>query len=151
MSTKIKTMGICAIVIGAVFVFLGFKANAEREALAKSGISVPGVITSAKIDRGSKNKKRHHLMVTWNAGETAHNDQRFLVKKAFFDSKVHDGTEVKMPDVTVRYVPGQEADAIIVGGSSDFVGMEYLGYIVAFIGVVICWFSFRKRAPAPAQ
>lgn len=148
MSVKIKTLGICALLAGALFVFLGYEAKAEWEKMEKEGISVPAQITSAKINRTSKGKKRHYLYVTWKSESATHADQHFLVKKEFFESKVQGENVVKAPDVTVKYVKGSEADAIIVGGSTDFGGMEWLGYIVGLVGVYITWKAFRPR-PAP--
>lgn len=150
MSVKIKTLGICALLAGVLFIFLGFQAKAESEKMEKEGISVPAQITSAKINRTSKGKKRHYVYVTWKSETATHADHHFLVNKKFFESKVEGETVVKDSEVTIRYVKGDEADAVIVGGSTDLGGMEWLGYIVTLVGAFITWKAFRPRPVPPA-
>ena len=135
MSIKLKTLSICGVLAGALFIYLGLSAEKEAALLAEQGVSVPGKIVEADITRGRKNKKTYRLSVNWQeANGTDHPGQRFLVKKAFFQEKVAGETAIKSADVTVRYLNGHTADAIIVGGSSDFTGMQYLGYVLALIG-----------------
>ena len=41
--------------------------------------------------------------------------------------------------MTVRAVPGQPDRATLVGTSSDFHGMEWLGYLLVVVGAFGCW------------
>jgi hypothetical protein len=135
MSLKVKILGIVALVIGALFTFLGLQ--------TKSKI---GQITRVSVERGNKGKKRYYMYVTWASEGTTHNDQRFPVTQTFFQSKVENDTTVKSPEVTVRYLKGPEAESHLVGGWSNFRGMEYLGYIVILVGIVVTWKAFKPRA-----
>lgn len=150
MNTRGKAFGICLLAMGALFIFLGFQAKMAQQRMDTEGISVPGKVQSAKINRTSKGKKLHYLYVTWEADGTAHTNLPYQVKEAFYETKVKGDGVVFVPDVTVRYVKGDEDDAIIVGGAKDLGGMEWLGYIVTLIGLYVTWKAFRPRPAPPA-
>lgn len=145
MGLRGKTLSIVAVVAGALFAFLGLQAKADKKTMDEQGISVPGTITSAEVQRTSKKKKRHIIRVNWGEGAMRKENDLFPVTKSFFQSRVQGESTVTSPEVTVKYLPGQPDSAIIEGGSSNFLGMEWLGGIVGAAGIVGCWRGFLAR------
>lgn len=145
MSVKLKTMSVCALFASALFVFLGLQAEQQAKELEEKGVSMPGKIKQAEIRRGSRNRRRYILHATWGEGADRQPDHFFVVTKAFFDARVKDGTHVISPDITVRMIPGNLDSAIIVGGSTNFGGMEWLGGIIGLAGLVGIYFGFIAK------
>lgn len=150
MKKQIKTLSLCALAMGILFAVLGLNASSQRKNLEVNGVSAPGKIVHAEVQPGSKGKKRYVIHVDWTQGENKHVAQRFVVKKAFFDTKVEDRSQVVVPDVTVRYLPDKPGSEVIDGGSGDFSGMEWLGLIVGLLGLFGTWKSFFAK-PAAAR
>lgn len=149
MNLQMRILSVMALIMGAVFLFLGLQAKSRSKALERDGVSTQGVITKAETGTGSKGKKKYFLRITWGEGADRQVDQRFEVKKEFFLSKVEGDSVVKSPDVIIRHLPGNPKTAVIEGGSSSFAGMEYLGYVVLALGLWGIWRGFLiRRAPA---
>lgn len=149
---QMKTLSVMALLIGALFLFLGLQAKSKRKVLERDGVSAQGVITRAETGTASKGKKKYFLRVTWGEGADRQIDQRFEVTKDFFLSKIEGDSAVKSPDVMIRHLPGNPKTAVIEGGSSSFAGMEYLGYGVLALGLWGIWRGFFiRRGPVPAQ
>lgn len=145
MTTHLKTLSICGVVAGLVFGFLGLNARNSRRELAEKGSSTPGVISAAKIQSGAKNKKLYYLYVTWGEGAGRQTDQAFKVTKSFFHQKANQQTAVVFPDVAIQSLPGDPTSAIIVGGSSDLGGMEWLGLAVGLAGAWGTYKGFLRK------
>ncbi len=47
--------------------------------------------------------------------------------------------------MAVVCLPGDPSSAIIEGGSTDFAGMEWLGYVVGAISLVWAYYAFVLR------
>lgn len=148
MNIKLKTLSLCAVVAGILFVFLGLQAKSAKQQMDSQGVSVPGTIVKAETQVGSKGKKRYVLLVDWAEGAVRHNAQKFVVKKDFFQTRVRGDMTISAPEITIRSLPGKVDSAIIVGGSSDFGGMEWLGAIVGLLGLWGTWKAFFARRSA---
>lgn len=135
---------LCLLGMAAVFLTLGFGAKRHAVQLEREGISAPGVISQAEVQTGSKGKKRYLLRVNW-AGAPGQQPQPFVVTKDFFLARVREDGVVSDPNVTLRHLPGRETDAILVGGSSDFGGMEYLGFALLGLGGFVGIRTLLKR------
>lgn len=73
MRTKIQVQllifGIVAVVVGLLFVILGLRSKSKSDELQARGVSQSAKITGATVEKGSKNKKRYILTVSWGAPE----------------------------------------------------------------------------------
>ena len=147
MNTQMKTLGICVVMVGLIFITLGLYSKNQNEHLLRAGISEPGTISDARLEAGSKNKKRPILVVKWGRGSEERTDD-FEVKKSFYETKVQGRGTLVNTDVTVRHIPGRPNTAIIEGGSTDFSGMQWLGYAVSLGGVCLTYRAFRKGVPS---
>lgn len=136
---------LCLLGMAAIFLFLGFGAKRHAARLEAEGISVPGVISQAEVQTGSKGKKRYVIRVTWGEGAAKREGQPFVVTRAFFSGRVSEDGAVSDPNVTLRHLPGGEENAILVGGSSDLGGMEYLGFAFTGIGGFVAIRTLLRR------
>jgi hypothetical protein len=147
---------ICILLMGLLFSVIGLHAQQERQKLERSGISASGQVISGKLSSGSKGKKNYHLRVRWSE-DGAFREQLFPVKRDFFAQHVvgsgHSETDNKVtaPEVSVRTIPGQPEEAIIVGGSSDHFGMQYLGYPLVALGLFLLYRVLRRKARPAAR
>jgi hypothetical protein len=136
---------LCLLGMAAVFLALGFTAKRQAARLEAEGVSVPGVISQAELQTGSKGKKRHILRVTWGEGGAKREGQPFVVTRAFFSERVREDGAVSDPNVTLRHLPGGQENAILVGGTSDLGGMEYLGFAFAGLGGFVAIRTLLRR------
>jgi len=150
MNAQIKTVGICVIVAGLIFTVLGLNAKKKADHLRDQGVSSPGMITSSRVELGSKGKKRHILTVKWG-GEAAPQTESFQVRKKYFETKVDGNDQLVATDVVIRYIPGQPGTAIIEGGTIDYSGMQWLGYMTLFGGIITSYKAFKPRSRPPAS
>lgn len=127
--------------MAALFITLGLGAKAKAQELKEKGRTVNGTVIGHEIQHGSKNKKTYYLKVTWSeeGSATPRVGDRFTVKKAYYEA--HMGTN---SGVSVRYIPGKKDSAVLEGGSTNFGGMEWLGYVIGAVSVTGAFFSFRK-------
>ncbi len=142
------TLALCAIVGGFVFIALGLHSKLRRQEMEQHGVSFPGSILEAKVDsRGDANDtKRYLLRVSWNEGGAGPLEKYFEVQRDYYElhAPVVDGGPP--PPVTVRAIPGHPDRATLLGTSSDFYGMDWLGYLLVAAGVFGCWRIARRMS-----
>lgn len=126
---------LCLFGMAILFLLFGFSAKKKAARFEAEGQSFAGTITRTEIQSGSKGKKRYVVWVTWGEGAQVQTDDSFVVTKQFFSGKVADDGAVADPSVTIRSLPGDPDSAVLVGGTSDLGGMEWLGLIVGVIGL----------------
>ena len=148
MGIQAKTMSLCGLCAAGVFVFLGLSAKNYNQQLEANGLSFPGTITRVEVQSGSKGKKRYVIDVAWGEGQGRREGDKFVVTKSFFESKVGVDSAILSPEVTIRHLPGAPDSAIILGGTSDLGGMEWLGGIIGIVSLIGTFLSFRPR-PTP--
>jgi hypothetical protein len=140
------TLALCAIFGGLIFIALGLHSNLRRQEMEQRGVSFPGTILEEKVDsRGDANDtKRYLLRVSWNEGGAAPLDKYFEVQRDYYELRAQVVDGGPKPPVIVRAIPGQPDRATLVGTSSDFHGMEWLGYLLVAAGVFGCWRMARR-------
>lgn len=126
---------LCLFGMAILFLLFGFGAKKKAARFEAEGQSFAGTITRTEIQSGSKGKKRYVVWVTWGEGAQVRTDDSFVVTKQFFQGKVGADGVVADPAVTIRALPGDPDSAILVGGTSDLGGMEWLGLLVGVIGI----------------
>ena len=142
---KLKSISYCAVFIGVVFVVLGLFAQRNSKELDEKGVSMPGKITQAEVRRNGKHVKQYILHEAWGEGAERQADSTFNVAEQFFESKVEGETKVVSPDVTVRMIPGDRGSAILVDGTQSFDGLEPVGVVVGFLGLLGLGLVFLLR------
>ncbi len=135
---------LCILGMGVTFIALGFNAKRNAARLASEGVSQAGTITRAEVQTGSKGKKRYLVRVNWGEGDQTRTDDPFSVTKTFYLSRVGEGGVVADPSVILRFFPGDPESAVLVGGTSDLGGMEWLGYFVAALGAFFLIRTYRR-------
>ena len=135
---------LCILGMGVTFIGLGLNAKRSATRLASEGVSHAGTITRAEVQKGSKGKKRYLVRVNWGEGDQTRTDDPFSVTKTFYLSRVGEGGVVADPSVTLRCFPGDPDSAVLVGGSSDLGGMEWLGDLVAATGGFLMIRTYRR-------
>lgn len=135
---------LCILGMGVTFIGLGLNAKSSAARLEAEGVSYAGTITRAEVQSGSKGKKRYLVRVNWGEGDQTRTDDPFVVTKSFFLSRVGEDDGVTDPSVTLRCFPGNPDSAVLVGGSSDLGGMEWLGYFVAALGGFLLIRTYRR-------
>lgn len=139
---------LCILGMGVIFIGLGFSAKRSASRLEAEGITHTGTITKAEVQKGSKGKKRYLVRVTWGEGDLAKTDDPFVVTKTFFLSRASEDGVVSDSAVTLRSLPGDPGSTILVGGTSDLSGIEWLGYFVGSFGAFMLIRALRRRSPA---
>lgn len=155
MSTKVrnqlKTFGIIVVLIGVVFAGLGLNAKHKEDDLRIRGVSDPGKIIAAAVESGAKGKKRYILTVTWGQA-AAQQTQKFAVTRPYYERKVEGQNHVVTPDTTIRHIPGEAGTAVIEGSHYAFAGVQWVGYVIAVIGLIMAYKGFRgPTAPPTAE
>jgi hypothetical protein len=146
-SKNLTTFSLCAIAGGILFLWLGLAAKRSRAIMAEQGISVPGTVTGGHINNGSKGKRNYYLEVRWSANQGHLANESFKVTNPFYSAHVNVDKSVRVSEVELRYLPDHPETAIVVGGTSDNGGMEWLGGILALLGGFgICRRFLRKAA-----
>ena len=140
--------GLCVLGMGVTFIGLGFAAKQSAARLEAEGVTHTGTITKAEVQSGAKGKKRYLVRVTWGEGDQAKADDPFVVTKTFFLSRASEDGVIADPAVTLRSLPGDPDSTILVGGTSDLRGMEWLGYFVGALGAFMLIRTLRRRSPA---
>lgn len=130
--------------MAAIFVGLGFNAKRSNAKLESEGVSVEGKITKAEVQRDSKGRKRYIIRVTCSEGTLQKENAPYAVTPLFYDHHVAPNGTIADPTVTLQYFPNAPESAVIVGGTSDLAGMEWMGAFFAFIGVIFLIRTRRK-------
>jgi hypothetical protein len=140
------TLVLCVIVGGLVFVALGLHSRLRRQEMEQRGVSFPGTILEAKVDRrgDANDTKRYLLRVSWNEGGAAPLEKYFEVQREYFELHTQVAAGEPPPPVTVRAIPGRPDRATLAGTSSDFYGMDWLGYLLVAAGAFGCWRIARR-------
>ena len=151
-SKNLKALSLCAIAGGSLFIWLGLAAKRSRALITEQGISVPGTVTGGHIKDGSKGKRNYYLEVRWSASPGHLANESFKVTNSFYIAHVSVDKSVRVPEVELRYLPDRPQTAIVVGGTSDDGGMEWLGSILVLLGGFGVYRLFlRKPASNAAQ
>jgi hypothetical protein len=80
--------------------------------------------------------------VSWNERGAPPLEKYFEAQRDYYElyGQVADGG----PQPPVTAIPGQPDRATLLGTSSDFYGMEWLGYLLVAAGVFGCWRISRR-------
>lgn len=140
-SVKYKIIAAVALLYGLFLASEGWGVSKHRAALEKEGVTVPGVIESARIrttESGRRRTTEYLLTVSFKTPAGARKSE-FDVTIPFFESKTsgqRPAVTVTNPNAEVRYLEADPETAMIVGGSVD--GSYKLQYGLIVTGIGLC-------------
>lgn len=133
-------------------VWLAFDAWSDQELRARleqSGVVTTGVIESAEVHSGRRNRKTNSLRVCYTPTGAAPIRRDFDVVRPFAERVLRDGQIVR-EQCEVCYDPAEPTSALLPAGTPYKQQLLWPGIGLCALGALGSWWSLRPRRVVPA-
>lgn len=137
------------LVAGGWIAFDAWSDQELRARLEASGVVTTGVIESAEIHTGRRNRKTYSLGVCYTPAGGAPIHGVFEVVRPFAERVLRDGRIVR-EQCEVCYDPAVPTMALLPGGTEDQRHLLWPSIGMFALGALGSWWSLRPRRPAPS-
>jgi len=136
-SIQYKIAAVFVVLWGVYLASSGSETGKQVALLEKKGVTVPGIIESAKKS-GRRRSTEYTVVATFATQSGEPRKAEFEVTSSFFESRTSGQGMMGMivnPNIEVRYLQTNPNVAMIVGGSINHSSDFWFGIVVALAGI----------------
>lgn len=147
---RLRYLFFALLIAGVWLAFDGWSDQELRARLEASGVVTTGVIESAEVHTGRRNRKTYSLGVCYTPAGGSSIHGVFEVVRPFAERVLRDGRIVR-EQCEVCYDPAEPTSALLPAGTPDKQHLPWPGIGLCALGALGSWWSLRPRRATTAS